>query len=80
MLKSMQVTELQAKTTKLEGASEQTAEELSRNEEQLQVLHSRLKNGATASAEKDKDMQQWLADFIDLKVRCPVVSKISQCY
>lgn len=61
--------ELQAKTDKLEGAGGQTAEELSQTQQHLQVLQSSLEQATAASAVKDTEMQQWLADFIDLKVR-----------
>ena len=71
----MQVSELQAQTNELAGAGEQTVEELSQNKEQLQALQSKLEHATAAGAEKDKELQQWLADFVDLRAGCPILPR-----
>ena len=60
---------LHARIAELEEAGEQRAEELSQTRVQQQSLQSSLDEAWVGNAMKEKEMQQWLEDFVDLKVR-----------
>lgn len=66
---------LRTRVAELEEAGEQLTDELSQTRVQQHSLQSSLDEAWAGNTKKEEEMQQWLEDFVDLKVRHAVSTR-----